>query len=287
MNKILCACIICFLIVTKSSAQYTGDSLRYLLPHDSLFIVLDEFPEKIITHTIAKKQTIFGLARQYGLEIEELAYFNPGMNLQDIKIGDKIKIPLPNAAIKRFNHKKFVRWKYAPIYYRVKPGDSMFKIAKTYFKMPIDTLKKRNKYWKDDISEGKVLQVAWLSTNGVPDSLQHFARHPLWMQSDTLEERFLQASNGKKILHQRGVTVWSKNNESNNTDSYILHRYAKIGSIIVVKNPMNNRKVYVKCIGRLPARTYTNEVLAVVSNSVAKLLGVRDERFYSNLDYTK
>ncbi len=287
MNKILYALCICFTLFTNSSVFATGDSLRYLLPHDSIFILIDEFPEKIITHTLSKKQTIFGLASHYGLQIEELVYYNPGLNIQEVKVGDQIKIPVPNAAIKRFKNKKFLRWKYTPIYYKVKLGDTMFKIAKTYFKMPVDTLKKRNKYWKEEVQVGQILQVAWLSTKGVPDSLQRFKKHPLWTNSDDLLAKFHESSAGKKKLKQKGVTIWPRNLENSSTDSYILHRNAKIGSIIAITNPMNNRKVFVKCIGRLPERTYGKEVLAMVSTSVANLLGVRDERFFSTLEYIK
>lgn len=287
MNKILYVLSICFMFLEVSPTHATGDSLRYLLPHDSIFILIDEFPEKIITHTLSKKQTIFGLARHYGLQIEELVYYNPGININEVKIGDQIRIPIPNASIKRFNNKNFKRWKYTPIYYRVKTGDTMFKIAKSYFKMPVDTLKKRNKYWREEVQVGQILQVAWLSTKGVPDSLQRFKRHPLWKVSDDLSAKFIESSGGKKILKQKGVTIWPKNLENTSSDSYILHRYAKIGSTIAITNPMNNRKVYVKCIGRLPERTYGKEVLAMVSTSVANLLGVRDERFFSTIEYIK
>lgn len=287
MNKIFYISVICFSFWSVTGIHATGDSLRYLLPHDSIFIVLDEFPEKIITHTISKKQTLYGLARHYGLQVEELTYFNPGVNLADVKIGDQIKIPIPNAAIKRFKQKKFQRWKYAPVYYRVKQGDTMFKIAKIYFKMPVDTLKKRNKYWKEDVQVGQILQVAWLSTKGVPDSLQLFKKHPLWTASDELHTKFAESATGTKVIKQKGVTIWPRNIENTSSDSYILHKFAKIGSVVVITNPMNNRKVYVKCIGRLPERTYGNEVLAMVSTSVANLLGVKDERFFSTLEYIK
>lgn len=287
MNRIIHSVIICFVVLCKISAQTTGDSTRYLLPHDSLFISLDEFPEKIIRHTMSKKQTLFGLARHYGLQVDELAYFNPDLNLNEVKIGDQIKVPIPNASIKRFKQKGFLRWKYAPVYYRVKTGDTMFKIAKSYFKMPVDTLKKRNKYWKEEVQVGQVLQVAWLSTKGVPDSLQHFKKHPLWKVSDEMEAKFITDTKDHKIKTQKGVTVWPKGIANTSSDSYILHRTAKIGSVILITNPMNNRKVYVKCIGRLPERVYGNEVLAVVSTPVANLLGVIDERFFSTLKYIK
>ena len=279
--------ILLFLFLYSIPIFATGDSTRFLLPHDSVFILIGEYPEKVIEHRLSSKQTYYSLARHYGLEVAELDYFNPGLKAENLKPGDIIRIPVPNASIRRYTKKNFVRWKYAPIYYKVKPGDNMFKIAKEHFKMPIDTLKKRNKYWKDDVTIGQILQVGWLPTKGVPDSLQKLKGHPLWKGSDQLESKFTEDKAVKKKVTERGVTVWPKNQPGDSNESYILHNSAKIGSIIAVTNPMTNRTVYAKCIGRIPEKVYPGGVKAVISAPIAVLLGVRDERFFSYINYLK
>lgn len=286
MNKL--SRFIAFILAVYSINAYgTGDSTRFLLPHDSVFILLGDFPEKLIEHTLAAKQTYYSLARHYGLEVEELNYFNQGLDVNNLKPGDVIRIPVPNASIRRFTKKNFIRWKYAPIYYRVRPGDTMFKIAKSNFNMPVDTLKKRNKYWSEEVSVGQVLQVGWLPTKGVPDSLQKLKGHPLWKTSDQLESKYNEDKTAKKKITERGVTVWPKNQPDNSTESFILHNHAKIGSVVAITNPMTNRTVYAKCIGRVPRMVYPGEVRAVISTPIAILLGVRDERFFSYINYLK
>lgn len=282
-NKI----IVLLISLYCTSLFATGDSTRFLLPHDSVFILIGEFPEKIIEHHLSSKQTYYSLARHYGLELAELDYFNPGLKPENLKPGDVIRIPIPNASIRRYTKKGFVRWKYAPIYYKVKPGDTMFKIAKEHFKMPVDTLKKRNKYWKEDVAVGQILQVGWLPTKGVPDSLQKLKGHPLWKGSEQLESKFTSETTGKKKITEKGVTVWPKSQPSESNESFILHNHAKIGSIIAVTNPMTNRTVYAKCIGRIPEKVYPGSVKAVISTPIATLLGVRDERFFSYINYLK
>ena len=51
-------------------------------------------------HQVKRKETIFGIARENGLTIEELIKANPEMNTPgyELKKGDYIKIPYPSNA---------------------------------------------------------------------------------------------------------------------------------------------------------------------------------------------
>ena len=57
-------------------ASFQGDSLHYLTPQDSVLLTVDESNQKIIIHRLEKKQTMYSLAKFYGLELIELMYFN-------------------------------------------------------------------------------------------------------------------------------------------------------------------------------------------------------------------
>jgi hypothetical protein len=50
----------------------TGDSLRYLTPRDTIILSVSANEEKIFEHKIVKGQTIFSLAKFYGLKMDEL-----------------------------------------------------------------------------------------------------------------------------------------------------------------------------------------------------------------------
>jgi len=284
MNRFLFSVILSTILCSKISA--TGDSTKILLPHDSVYVIVGEFPEKIIIHTIAKKQTLYSIARHYGLEIEELGFYNPTLAATNFKIGETIKIPIPNQSFRRFKKKKFIRWKYAPVYYKVRPGETMFTIAKMYFDMPVDSLKSRNKYWNNDIAAGMILQVAWLPTAGVPDSLQKMKGHPLWRNSQQAQSLFAANGAARKLIKHAGPSAWPKQIGPTGNESFILHNTAPIGEILAISNPMNNRVVYAKCIGRIP-KSYPPDTKSVVSPSVAKLLAIQDERFYSIIKYYK
>ena len=51
-------------------------------------------------HKVKRKETIFGIARENGLTVQELIDANPEMKLPgyELKKGDYIKIPFPSAA---------------------------------------------------------------------------------------------------------------------------------------------------------------------------------------------
>ena len=57
------------------------------------------------------------------------------------------------------------------------------------------------------------------------------------------------------------------------------------GTIIEVLNPMTNRTVYVKVIGKIPDTAYRDEVAVILSPLAAKLLGAIDPRFFVKVKY--
>ena len=61
-------------------------------------IALAQTPKYKELHEVKRKETIFGIARENGLTIEELIKANPEMNTPgyELKRGDFIKIPFPS-----------------------------------------------------------------------------------------------------------------------------------------------------------------------------------------------
>ncbi len=262
----------------------TGDSTKYLTLKDTIFISLDnKSGEKIFEHKIQKGQTLYSLARFYGLNEEELYPYNPNLKSSVVSVGQIIKLPIPNAAIKRFKGDNFKRWKYAPIAFKVKKGDNLYKIAKTLFHMPIDSVIQWNNLPNETIAPGQILHVGWMSLNGVPDSIRNLRKGTIDLKKKELEAKF---SNQKKSTEQKGAAFWQKKGNPN-THYYCLHRTAKVGSIISVTNGMNFKTLYAKVIGKIPQNAFGDEVIIIVSPSVAKQLGAKDERFFVKIKYTE
>ncbi len=264
----------------------TGDSINYLSIKDTIFIMTGNYQEKIFEHHIAAKQTLYSLAKFYGLSLTEIYYYNPELEDEEIAINQAIKIPIPNRAIKRYKDENFQANKHVPVCYKVKHGDTMYGISKRIFEMPIDTILARNNLASFTLSPGQILKMGWMHIDGIPESYRKFRGHPLWKNNQVYRNRYIQDRQVKKEYLERGIAHWQK--ESNMEGEFLaLHRKAAINSIIAINNPMNNRTLYAKVIGRIPGAVYEDNVVVVLSPKSAMLLGARDANFFVKMRYLK
>lgn len=261
-----------------------ADSTNYFTPKDTIFIKLGEFQEKIFEHTVKENQTLYSIARFYGLHLEELFYYNPSLQDNVISIGQVITIPVPNRAIMRYKKKSFNNQKYAPICYRVKKYDTLFRIAKVHFKMPVDTIIARNQLTSEKLSIGQILHIGWMNIDGIPARFRKFQGTPGYKQNQRLRRKYVKGRQVKKEWDEQGVAFWQKN-KGEKSDFYALHRKAPINSVIALTNPMNGKTIYAKVIGRIPEAVYGDEVVTVVSAKTAKALGAKDTRFFIRVKF--
>lgn len=285
---IWCAALIGCLMPAAAFAKAweQGDSTRYLTAKDTVRLSLGTAGEKVVEHRMAQKQTLYSLAKFYGISVEELYLYNPGLKEKTVSTGQMVQVPVPNAAIKRYKEKGFVNKEHAPVYYVVRKGDTMYRISKVHFRMPADTIKQRNKLSTDVLKEGQMLLVGWMSVKGVPEALRGNSESALDRGSAALGKLYQLEAAAKKEYNEQGKAFWQKNNKED-SNLYALHRAAPLNSIIRVTNPMNNGVVYVKVIGRIPDTVYEKEVIVVLSPMAAKQLGAQDIRFFARVRYFK
>lgn len=264
----------------------TGDSLNYLTDKDTIFLRITEAKEKFFTHHIEQKQTLFSMAKFYGLTLDELEYYNPGITKRVLALKEGIIIPIPNKAIIRYRKASFDPKQYVPIIYEVKKGDTAYKIAKTIFKMPIDTLLKRNNLSDFTLSLGQKIHVGWMSIKGIPQDKRAAVLSPAGKINQHLKTKYKQAKGVKKEYAQQGIAFWQKDGNKS-FDFVALHRYAPLNSIIAVTNPMTKRTLYARVVGKIPSTVYGKKVIVVISSQAAKELGAKDPRFFVSVKYLK
>ena len=74
--------------------------------------------------------------------------------------------------------------------------------------------------------------------------------------------------------------------ENNVTDKYLaLHKTAPVGTIMQIKNSMNGLSVYVRVIGKLPDTGENNNILVRLSPRAVQKLGTADSRFRVETNY--
>lgn len=273
-------------LMTTIQVFATGDSLHYLLPQDSVILTSGNYGEKIFSHYLEKGQTLYSLAKFYGLTVEELYYYNPGLREVSVKLHQGIYIPIPNRAISRYLPEGHDPNEYIQVYYAVKKGDTMYSISKHFFRIPIETLMERNELTTNQLKSGQLLKVGWININGIPEDYRQITGGPMAKRNFAMKKVYLREANGKKEKTQQGVAFWQKHSKEE-ADFYALHRKAPINSVIAVENPMTKRTVYVKVIGRIPDAAYGYDVVVVLSPLMAKLLGAKDPRFFVHVNYHK
>ncbi len=85
---------------------------------------------------------------------------------------------------------------------------------------------------------------------------------------------------------EKAVATWDKaDNEPLNM--FVLHHSAKLNSYVRVENPMLGRIALAKVIGRLPSNIQDPQIKMIVSTAVANSLGVKDERFLTEIKFVK
>lgn len=270
----------------ENIAFATGDSTNYLTLKDTIFLTVGPSNEKIFEHQIERHQTLYSLAKFYGLSVEELYFYNLGLKDNNVQVGQRIRIPIPNRAILRYKFENFDPGRYIPVYYVVRRGDTLFRISKYFFRMPIDTVMARNHLVSEVLSPGQCLHVGWMNIGGIPEAFHQYTVDPLARRNFAMRKIYNRTIPDGEPLVQQGAAFWKKDSQAD-SDFYALHRYAATNSIIAVTNPMTNRTVYVKVIGNIPDRSYDNDVVVVLSPLSARALGAKDPRFFVRVTYHK
>lgn len=122
--------------------KYYKNSLKNITIKES------NYKENINYYTVKSGDSLSRLAWQFGLPLKTLAFLNGIDPKKAIKIGEKIKIPISKEILNSRLKGK----------YRVKKGDTLEKIAKT-FNVEIKKLKSFNKLKNQKIKKGMVLKL--------------------------------------------------------------------------------------------------------------------------------
>lgn len=266
-------------LFAAAQMRATGDSLQYLLPTDSLILQIDYGGTLLFRHQLAPRQTLYSLAKFYGLKLEEVYAYNPDKRFGGYEIGDQIKVPIPLKAILREQPADYRSGRYVQVFYRVRKGDTVFGISRRYFDIPLDVFRQRNHLQSNSLTQDQCLLIGWMLRDGIDPELQLNLGGPYARMNLQYKMRFLRESAKKKISENRGKAAWAR---SDNLDvSFLaLHRTAPMNSIIEVSNPMNGRTFYLRVVGRIADQIYDRHTLVVVPPFVVKALGARDDSFY-------
>ncbi|MEO6668830.1 MAG: LysM peptidoglycan-binding domain-containing protein [Ferruginibacter sp.] len=138
-----------------------------------LLFFIPLFAHAQTTHTVAPKETLYSLARQYNIPPKDLAAYNNIPVTTGLTIGQLIKIPASGrtkptvketAPLKppvENRQANVVETGSVPIYHKVEKKETLYRISKLNPNVTVDDLKKWNNLSGDAVAEGTNLIVAY------------------------------------------------------------------------------------------------------------------------------
>lgn len=252
----------------------TGDSLSYLFTWDSVFLSRNAYNQKFIHHTLAPGQTLYGLAKHWGFEVDDLLQTNTHLSDDNYGPGDEVRIQIPNAVIVRYPAAHVDMGRMAKLYYIVRPGDTMYGLSNRIFDMSESFIMHRNNLTDYTLTVGQKLHIGWISIDGIREEVRlRYGATPMERLSNEHRRLYRHQLGERKERIERGKAVWTNAGEH---QLYVLHRTAPKGSVVRVYSSLYNRTFYARVLGRIPAGRYNSTVRAVLSKGLAQALGAVD-----------
>ena len=231
-------------------------------------------------HRVAEKETLFSISRIYGISIEDIKSWNT-LTGNALSVGQELvvkKNPTPTDMDRPgppvTNSGKGV--------HTVAAKETLYSISKQY-DVSIEQLKSWNNLPTNELSLGQVLYVEQPRSNTKPtETIKTTPKPPVAEKTITISE----SVRGSDELVSSGLAELIEGTEGNR--KYLaLHRKAPVGTILKIRNEMNNREVFVRVIGTIPDNAMNEKLLIKISKSAYDRLGAIDPRFRVEVTYYK
>lgn len=248
-------------------------------------------------HKVAAKETLFSIAKQYNVSIDELKAWN---NLKDYGLsqGQELIVKRPSGAAEVVKARED---KVATGFHRVEDKESLFSIAKKYG-VTVQEIKDWNGIVGSDVKVGQMLVILPATGSTLPGSST--VSNPTVNQKEVRQEEIKQVTAAKEAVKQESTIRISENvrgsdevregglaelieGTEGNRKYLALHRTAKVGAIIKVRNELNNREVFVRVVGPLPDTGVNDKLVVKISKSAYDRLGAIDPKFRVEVTYYK
>jgi len=277
------------LIVISSQAQGM-DSVGVEEKGDKVYII----------HEVESKETWYSISRRYKVDVEHLQEVN-SEEAEGLKVGQQIRIPYNQSLSPKRG-----------MTHSVKPGETLYSISKTY-EVDVEDLQKWNNLEDNFIQLGQVLVIKPADGEKSPEKLAVVViseEKPLEQaadqevktvpkvadtsdqvqtifvkQRDIGKQRIVREADGYKKITENGLAMVIE--DSKESRKFLaLHRSAPVGTILQVRNEMNNQRVFVRVIGRLPDTGINDKILIKISMAAYTKLGGVNQRFPVIVNYS-
>jgi len=261
---------------------------------------VEEMGDKVfILHEVESKETWYSISRRYKVDVKQLQKVNAEVS-EGLKVGQLVRIPYDRPITPRNG-----------LTHTVKPGETLYSISKSY-EVKVEDLQEWNKLEDNYIQLGQVLVIKPSEpkkpveepavvleeekpsdepvveevkptepVKDISDQVQ-----PIFVKRREMgKQRIVRETNGYKEITENGLAMVIE--DSKETRKFLaLHRSAPVGTILQVRNEMNNLRVFVRVIGKLPDTGNNDKVLIKISRAAYTKLGGVNQRFPVVVNYS-
>lgn len=242
-----------------------------------------------IVHKVAAKETLFSISKLYDVPVEDIKSVN---NLKDnsLALGQELiirKNSQPNPVPVKPTGMQSVKGTHT-----VAAKETLFSISKQYG-ITVQQLKDWNGITGNELKIDQVLfvtQPMYKTETAKPEVIlpvQPVTETPKSSSGEVKETTIKISENvaGSDEVKERGVAELIEGTDGNR--KYLaLYNAAKVGTIMKVRNEMNNREVFVRVMGALPTGTESKTVIKI-SKSALDRLGAAESKFNVEVTFYK
>jgi len=278
-------------------------------------------PADGVVHTVVPKETLYSIARTYQVSMDDIKRWND-LTDSSLSVGQELIIKKSAAVAIRSPQPVPVQHERQEPRSRtgahtVEPGQTLFSISRQY-NVSVEELRTWNHLEGNELDIGQTLYVSQpaqgisrreevrVDSNPVqtqrqepqgtqtppvrnPPAERNTAPPPSRPEDRGQSAESIRISeslkNGDEII-EGGLAQLIEGTEGNR--KYLaLHRTAPMGTILKVRNEMNNREVFVRVMGKLPDTALTDKLIIKISKSAYDRLGAIDSRFRVEVTYYK
>ncbi len=250
-------------------------------------------------HTVEAGQTLYAIARQYEISVDELKRLNR-LTSNELSTGQQLVVKKAEKSIEEASSVKEGAVSGGNDGFRfhtVATSETLFSISQKY-DVSVDEIKKWNELKDNGLSVGQKLIVGKTS---------EISQKPVAVVEDTpsrekKKELIVNETGSLKQINKQGYTrdtatvagyekvveegfAMVIDNSPETRKFLALHRTAPIGAILEVKNRMNGRSIYVRVVGKLPDTGANNKVLIRLSEKAFQRLESVDPKVPVEVSY--
>lgn len=232
--------------------------------------------EKTNEHIVEKGETLFSISRKYNVKWQDIKIYN-GLTSNDLNPGQKLGIPSEELNTKHEETEiSPEEVSNIPESHIVKAGETMYSIGKKYG-LKTQEIIDWNGLLGPEIQLGQELVLHEPKAEENPVEKDPIISTKEEYMKGEPKVRITNVGGHEKIIESGMAQVIEGGSETNRFLG--LHKTAPIGTVVQVKNLINDYSVFVRVVGKLPDIDSNNDIVLKITPKAFEALKGVDKKF--------